>query len=98
MNYGKVEEPSSSRSRRKSTARFAATSAILTVILSRSDRAPTSRKADARPGWDADSLLVEDELLRLGAIFEKKANWQPFSIVDGRLITGQNPASSTSAT
>ena len=30
-------------------------------------------------------------------IFEKKANWQPFSIVDGRLITGQNPASSTSA-
>ena len=41
-------------------------------------------------------FLVEDELLRLGAIFEKKANWQPFSIADGRLITGQNPASSTS--
>ena len=40
-------------------------------------------------------FLVEDELLRLGAIFEKKANWQPFFIVDGRLITGQNPASST---
>ncbi|HEY1472293.1 MAG TPA: hypothetical protein VGF61_24855 [Candidatus Acidoferrum sp.] len=34
---------------------------------------------------------------RLGANFEKVANWQPFSIVDGRLITGQNPASSTSA-
>jgi len=42
-------------------------------------------------------FLVEDELLRLGAIFEKVANWQPFSVVDGRLITGQNPASSTSA-
>jgi putative intracellular protease/amidase/predicted enzyme related to lactoylglutathione lyase len=42
-------------------------------------------------------FLVEDELLGLGAIFEKKANWQPFSITDGRLITGQNPASSTSA-
>jgi putative intracellular protease/amidase/catechol 2,3-dioxygenase-like lactoylglutathione lyase family enzyme len=42
-------------------------------------------------------FLVEDELLRLGAVFEKKANWQPFSIVDGRLVTGQNPASSTSA-
>jgi len=41
-------------------------------------------------------FLVEDELLRLGAIFEKKANWQPFSITDGYLITGQNPASSTS--
>jgi len=42
-------------------------------------------------------FLVEDELLRLGAIYEKVANWQPFSITDGRLITGQNPASSTSA-
>jgi putative intracellular protease/amidase len=39
-------------------------------------------------------FLVEDELLRLGAIFEKVANWQPFSITDGRLVTGQNPASS----
>ena len=37
-------------------------------------------------------FLVEDELLRLGAILEKKADWQPFSITDGRLITGQNPA------
>jgi len=42
-------------------------------------------------------FLVEDELLRLGAIFEKKADWQPFVITDGRLITGQNPASSTLA-
>jgi putative intracellular protease/amidase len=42
-------------------------------------------------------FLVEDELKRLGAIFERTPNWQPFSIVDGRLVTGQNPASSTSA-
>jgi putative intracellular protease/amidase len=42
-------------------------------------------------------FLVEDELKKLGATFEKVANWQPFSIVDGRLITGQNPASSTGA-
>ena len=41
-------------------------------------------------------FLVEDELLRLGAVFEKMANWQPYSITDGHLITGQNPASSTS--
>lgn len=39
-------------------------------------------------------FLVEDELMRLDAIFEKVRNWQPFSVVDGRLITGQNPASS----
>jgi putative intracellular protease/amidase len=42
-------------------------------------------------------FLVEDELLRLGAIYEKVRNWEPFAIVDGRLITGQNPASSTRA-
>jgi putative intracellular protease/amidase len=42
-------------------------------------------------------FLVEDELKHLGATFEKVPNWQPFSIVDGRLVTGQNPASSTSA-
>ena len=42
-------------------------------------------------------FLVEDELTRLGAIFEKVSNWQPLSIVDGRIITGQNPASSTIA-
>ena len=42
-------------------------------------------------------FLVEDELLRLGAIFEKVKDWGPLAITDGRLITGQNPASSTSA-
>jgi len=40
-------------------------------------------------------FLVEDELMRLGATFEKRANWQPFTVTDGHLITGQNPASST---
>jgi putative intracellular protease/amidase len=39
-------------------------------------------------------FLVEDEMLRLGAIFSKKANWAPHVVSDGLLITGQNPASS----
>jgi putative intracellular protease/amidase len=42
-------------------------------------------------------FLVESELKRLGALFEKVRNWEPFAIIDGRLVTGQNPASSTSA-
>jgi putative intracellular protease/amidase len=42
-------------------------------------------------------FLVEDELTRLGAKFEKLPKWQPFAITDGRLVTGQNPASSTLA-
>jgi putative intracellular protease/amidase len=39
-------------------------------------------------------FLVEDELKRLGGRYEKAPDWQPFGIIDGRLITGQNPASS----
>ena len=39
-------------------------------------------------------FLVEDELKRIGGIFEKTDNWLPFAVVDGRLVTGQNPASS----
>jgi putative intracellular protease/amidase len=40
-------------------------------------------------------FLVEDELKRLGGLYEKKPNWESFAITDGILITGQNPASST---
>jgi putative intracellular protease/amidase len=42
-------------------------------------------------------FLVEDELMRRGATFEKVSNWKPHTVVDGRLLTGQNPASSTLA-
>jgi putative intracellular protease/amidase len=39
-------------------------------------------------------FLVEDELTRLGGLYEKGPDWSVYTIVDGRLITGQNPASS----
>jgi putative intracellular protease/amidase len=39
-------------------------------------------------------FLVEDELVRLGAVFSKVKDWGVHSVVDGQLITGQNPASS----
>lgn len=42
-------------------------------------------------------FLVEDELKMLGARFEKGPDWESFTVVDGRLVTGQNPASSTAA-
>jgi putative intracellular protease/amidase len=40
-------------------------------------------------------FLVEDELKRLGGLYEKAADWASFVITDGRLVTGQNPASSS---
>ena len=42
-------------------------------------------------------FLVEDELKRVDGRYEKAPDWQSFAIVDGRLVTGQNPASSTAA-
>jgi putative intracellular protease/amidase len=42
-------------------------------------------------------FLVEDELKRLGASFSKAADWTPFVVKDGLLVTGQNPASSAPA-
>jgi len=42
-------------------------------------------------------FLVEDELKRVGGLYEKAPDWESFAVVDGRLITGQNPASSTAA-
>jgi len=42
-------------------------------------------------------FLVEDELKRVGGLYEKAPDWQSFAVRDGRLITGQNPASSTAA-
>lgn len=39
-------------------------------------------------------FLLETRLRQLGGKFEGVANWQPFAIRDGQLITGQNPQSS----
>jgi len=36
---------------------------------------------------------LETALTRQGAMFHKAGPWQPFSIADGNLVTGQNPAS-----
>ena len=39
-------------------------------------------------------FALESRMRALGGAFEKGANWQPHAVRDGRLITGQNPASS----
>ncbi|WP_296200237.1 type 1 glutamine amidotransferase domain-containing protein [uncultured Hyphomicrobium sp.] len=42
-------------------------------------------------------FLVEDELISQGAVFSKVKDWGIHTVVDGQLITGQNPASSGEA-
>ena len=43
---------------------------------------------------DVVPFLVEDELQKNGGNYSKSADWQSYSVRDGNLITGQNPASS----
>ncbi|MEB0058229.1 type 1 glutamine amidotransferase domain-containing protein [Variovorax sp. LG9.2] len=42
-------------------------------------------------------FLVEDMLIEKGGDYSKAADWQPYVVRDGLLITGQNPASSEAA-
>ncbi|MBE0556243.1 MAG: type 1 glutamine amidotransferase domain-containing protein, partial [Proteobacteria bacterium] len=37
---------------------------------------------------------LEDKLKERGGVYSKGADWTPHVLVDGMLVTGQNPASS----
>ena len=43
---------------------------------------------------DVVPFLLEDELKAKGANYSKTDDWHPHAVIDGNLITGQNPASS----
>lgn len=43
---------------------------------------------------DVVPFLVENMLKECGGRYSKAADWQEHAVVDGRLVTGQNPASS----
>lgn len=47
----------------------------------------------AAQSTDEVPFLLEDMLKENGGLYEKAADWQPFAVADGLLITGQNPAS-----
>lgn len=51
----------------------------------------------AAHGTSVVPFLVEDELRRLGGLYTSAPDWHPHVAVDGNLITGQNPASSSKA-
>ena len=46
---------------------------------------------------DVVPFLVEDMLTSNGGQYEKGADWASFVVTDGKLVTGQNPASSEDA-
>ena len=46
---------------------------------------------------DVVPFLVEDMLMANGGIYTKGADWASHVVIDGKLVTGQNPASSKAA-
>jgi putative intracellular protease/amidase len=54
----------------------------------------TNTEEEAVKLTDIVPFLVEDMLQANGGIYSKVADWQPYAVEDGLLITGQNPASS----
>jgi len=46
---------------------------------------------------DVVPFLVEDMLTANGGQYEKSDDWASFVVTDGKLVTGQNPASSGDA-
>ncbi|MFV1592820.1 type 1 glutamine amidotransferase domain-containing protein [Phaeobacter sp. JH20_36] len=57
----------------------------------------TNTEEEAVGLTDVVPFLVEDMLKANGGLYEKQDDWAEFAIIDGKLVTGQNPASSEDA-
>lgn len=64
------------------------------LVKGRSVTGFSNAEEDAVQLSEVVPFLVEDELKAKGANYSKGADWHPYAIADGNLITGQNPASS----
>lgn len=67
------------------------------LVANRAVTGFANTEEDAVQLTDVVPLLVEDSLVAKGGRYSKVDDWKPFIQQDGRLITGQNPASSESA-
>jgi putative intracellular protease/amidase len=57
----------------------------------------TNTEEDAAQLSQVVPFLVQDMLVENGGKYSKGPDWQPHVVTDGKLITGQNPASSAAA-
>lgn len=79
-----------------------APAAVLAAVKADGTHAFTGRRLtgftnaeEAQAGFaDRAKWLLQDRLAEIGTDFQEGEPWAPFVIVDGNLVTGQNPASS----
>lgn len=77
--------------------RHAKTASGISVVRDRAVTGFTNTEEEAAGLTQVVPFLVEDMLTQHGGRYSKVADWQPYVITDGNLITGQNPASSEPA-
>lgn len=65
------------------------------LVKGKSVTAFSNSEEDAVQLTDIVPFLLEDQLTANGASYSKADDWHPYTVTDGNLITGQNPASST---
>jgi putative intracellular protease/amidase len=64
------------------------------IVKGRNVTGFTNGEEDAVELTDVVPFLIEDTFIAQGANYSKGPDWAPYVVVDGKLITGQNPASS----
>lgn len=64
------------------------------LVAGRKVSAFTNSEEEAAGLTHAVPFLLETRIRDLGALYERGPDFQPYAVRDGRLITGQNPASS----
>ncbi len=64
------------------------------LVSGRKVSAFTNREEEAAGLTQAVPFLLETRLRELGAVYESGPDFQPHAVRDGKLVTGQNPASS----
>lgn len=77
--------------------------ALVPIKLSNGDSLVKGKKVTSFSNTEEDAVKLtalmpfplETKLGQLGGVYSKADNWQEYVVVDGKLITGQNPASST---
>ena len=67
------------------------------LVLGKTVTGFTNTEEDGAGLTDVVPFLVEDMLKANGADYKKGEDWAEFTVTDGKLVTGQNPASSEQA-
>jgi len=67
------------------------------LVLGKTVTGFTNTEEEGAGLTDVVPFLVEDMLKSNGGRYEKGADWASFVVTDGKLVTGQNPASSEEA-